>query len=221
MDARPTVFVVDSDRNLCRSLAQLGESAGLCVEAFGAADDFLAACDPDRSGCVVLDVRLPGMSGLDLLELLPRRGITLPAIVLTGCGDVPMAVRALKNGAMDFIQKPYNEQRLLDAIREAIDQDERTRGEQGEREELERRVNRLTRREREVMQLVVVGKANKQVAAELGCSCKTIEVHRSRVMEKMEAGSIAELVRMAMLLDGLVPSKAKQRRETPIHARSG
>jgi FixJ family two-component response regulator len=148
----------------------------------------------------VLDVRIPGTSGLDLLEQLPQRKIGIPVIVLTGYGDVPMAVRALKGGAVDFIEKPFNDQTLVDSVHKAIRRDGQMRRQRSERMESALRVTRLTPRERQVMDLVVVGKANKQVAGELGCSCKTVEVHRARVMEKMQADSVAALVRMALLL---------------------
>lgn len=216
MDKSPIVFVVDDDGEVLLSLRRLIESVGLKVETFCTTDEFLQFYDHSRPGCLVLDVRLPGASGLDLLEQLPGREITLPVIVLTAYGDVPTAVRALKNGAVDFIEKPFIAQVLLDSIQNHIEHDRHQRSEQADRLELSRRLGRLTPREREVMELVVIGRANKQVAAELGCSCKTVEVHRSRVMEKMGAGSIAELVRMSLLNHCKASCKPDINRETPI-----
>ncbi len=218
MDTSPTVFVVDDDGEVLLSLRRLIESVELRVETFCTTDEFLQSYDRSRPGCLVLDIRLPGNSGLDLLEQLPGQEITLPVIVLTGYGDVPTAVRALKSGAADFIEKPFSSQVLLDSIQNHIEHDRQQRSEQAERLELLQRLARLTPREREVMELVVIGRANKQVAAELGCSCKTVEVHRSRVMEKMEAGSIAELVRMSLLNPRTASRKPSFNRETPIHS---
>ena len=196
----PTVFVVDDDAGVCQSTQWLLESAHLGVETFSTAREFLDAFDSTDPGCIVLDVRLPGMSGLDLLEDLAAQGIKIPIIIVTAYGDVAMAVRALKSGAMDFLQKPYNDQTLLDVVHRAIERDASIRVQSAERTDIAHRSTRLTARERQVMALVVVGRANKQIAAELGCSGKTIEVHRSRVMEKMRADSLAGLVRMALAL---------------------
>ena len=191
---------MDDDPAVGKSLRFLFESVGLAVRTFGSGPEFLAGVGPAESGCLVLDVRMPSMSGLDLMPLLREKGIFLPIIILTGHGDVPMAVRALKGGAADFIEKPFNQQAFLDSVHRAIERDARLRAERASRAEVERRVGRLTPREREVMALVVTGSPNREIAVELGCSVKTIEVHRSRVMEKTEAGSVAELVKMDLAL---------------------
>jgi len=199
MRPEPTVFVVDDDPSVRRALRRLIESVELNVETFAAADEFLDGYDPARPGCLVLDVRMPGVSGLDLQETLASREVLLPVIFITGYGDVPTTVRAMKGGAVDFIEKPFNEQVLLDAIHRAIEQDARLRRERAERAEILSRVARLTPREREVLTRVVAGKMNKQIAAELGTSEKTIKVHRARVMSKMQAESLAELVVLAQI----------------------
>ena len=201
MDSKPTVYVLDDDAAARRSVSWLMESAGYDTRAYETAQEFID--DYDAGGpvcCLILDVRLAGTSGLDLLEQLPALGILIPVVMLTGFGDVPMAVRALKRGAVDFLEKPFNHQTLVDAVHRAIQRDAQTRREHAERIEIARRSARLTPREREVMSLVVAGKANKRTAAELGCSCKTVEVHRARVMEKMQADSVPALVRMAIAL---------------------
>ncbi len=198
MNNSATVFVIDDDPAICKSLRRLFESSHLHVRTFGRAREFLAVFDPVEPGCVVLEVRLPGMSGLDLLEHLATHEITIPVIVVTGYADVAMAVRAMKYGAVDFIEKPHNDQVLLDGVQRAIERHAHIRRKHAERTEIALREARLTPRERQVMDLVVAGRANKQVAAEIGCSVKTVEVHRSRVMEKMEADSVATLVRMAL-----------------------
>jgi RNA polymerase sigma factor (sigma-70 family) len=194
-----TVFVVDDDQAMRNSLKWLISSVGMRVECFGSADEFLASHHGGGAGCLLLDVRMPGMSGLELQEILAERNITLPVIIITGHGDVAMAVRAMKAGAIDFIEKPFNDELLLDAIRNALALDERRRDVQLERAEVAQRLEQLTPREREVMEMVTEGKSNKEIAAELGVSAKTVEAHRARVMEKMRAGSLAELVRMALL----------------------
>ena len=193
------VQVVDDDPHLLKSLRWLLESVGLTVATFASAKHFLADFDPALPGCVLLDVRMPGMSGLELTQLLRSRNITIPVILFTGHGDVPMAVQAMKDGAFDFIEKPYNEQKLLDRINDAIEHDGRTRRESAEREEALARVEQLTPREREVLDLIVEGLANKQMAARLGISEKTVEVHRSRARTKLGADSVAELVKIALL----------------------
>lgn len=194
-----TVFIVDDDRAVRESLRFLLESVGLAARTYAGADEFLARYDPQTPGCLVLDVRLPGMSGLDLQQVLGERGIRLPVIIITGHGDVPVAVRAMKAGAVDFIEKPFSDQTLLDRVRSALDRDLAERARQQEELELRRRVDRLSPREREVMTGVVAGKLNKEIAQDLGLSHKTIEVHRAHVMQKMEADSLAMLVRMAMV----------------------
>jgi RNA polymerase sigma factor (sigma-70 family) len=196
--SKATVFVVDDDQAMRNSLKWLIESVGVQVESFGSADEFLAQYHPGRSGCLVLDVRMPGMSGLDLQEYLAEKGIHIPVVIITGHGDVPMAVRAMKSGAIDFIEKPFNDEALLDAIRRAIAFEEQQRSYHSEYVQIQERLSHLTPREHEVMQMVTEGKSNKEIANALGVSAKTIEAHRARVMEKMQAGSLAELVRMAL-----------------------
>jgi len=192
----PTVFVVDDDLAMRNSLKWLIESVGMRVEAYGSADEFLSYYYPGRAGCLLLDVRMSGMSGLDLQDHLARSSITIPVIIITGHGDVPMAVRAMKAGAMDFIEKPFNDELLLDSIRNALAADAEERSHQAERAQVATRLAHLTPREYEVMEMVAKGMSNKQIALDLGVSAKTVEAHRGRVMEKMEAGSLADLVRM-------------------------
>lgn len=193
-----TVFVVDDDNAMRSSLKWLIESVGLGVESFASADEFLDSYYPGRAGCLLLDVRMPGMSGLELQEYLNAHDIRIPVIIITGHGDVHMAVRAMKSGAVDFIEKPFNDELLLDAIRNALMLDERRRGHRAERAELAARLEQLTPREHEVMEMVADGRSNKEIANALGVSAKTVEAHRARVMEKMEARSLAELVRMVL-----------------------
>ena len=195
-----TVFVVDDDAAMRDSLRWLLQSIGLAVESYASAEEFLGRYAEDQPGCLVLDVRMPGMSGLTLQETLVARGVTLPVIVITGYGEVPTAVRALKAGALDFIEKPFNDDVLLERVRQALDKDRTARAARSKQTEARARFAQLTAREREVMELVTAGKANKVIAAELGLSPKTVEVHRANVMRKMEADSVAELVRLAMLL---------------------
>ena len=190
------VFVVDNDPATRESLAWLLESANLPVAAFETAEAFLAACQPDQPGCLVLDLRLPGMSGVVLQEELGRVGIKLPVIMITGYADVPTAVRVLKRGAFDFLEKPLTDDVLLDRIRDAITWDAQRRSARAARELLVARLACLTAREREIFDQIVHGKANKVVAIEFGISEKTVEAHRARVMHKLGAGSLAELVRM-------------------------
>ncbi len=196
MNETPSVFVVDDDADVRDSLCWLIESVGWRVEAFGTAQEMLQRAKATLSGCLVADLRLPGMSGLDMHDELLRRGTDLPTIVITGHGDVSAAVRAMKAGVVDFIEKPFSDMVLLDRIREAMSIDEKLRSDRGKLDEIRRRMERLTRRETQVLDAVVAGKLNKQIASDLGLSHKTIEVHRAHVMEKMEAASLAELVRM-------------------------
>ncbi|MCU7814093.1 MAG: response regulator transcription factor [Candidatus Thiodiazotropha sp. (ex Rostrolucina anterorostrata)] len=198
MSKRPTVFVVDDDQAMRNSLKWLIESVSMQVEIFESADAFINSYYPGRSGCLLLDVRMPGMSGLELQEYLRANQIAIPVIIITGHGDVPMAVRAMKSGAIDFIEKPFNDELLLESIRHALALDVRQRDMQSQRAEIATRLARLTPREHEVMVMVTNGKANKEIATSLGVSAKTVEAHRARVMEKMEADSLAELVRMAI-----------------------
>ena len=196
---RPTVFVVDDDEAMRSSLQWLIESVDLPVECYASAEAFLDAYYPGRSGCLLLDVRMPGMGGLELQEYLRRHEITIPVIIITGHGDVPMSVRAMKEGAIDFIEKPFNDELLLDAIRNALAVDERQRQEQTLRAGLAACLATLTPREHEVMEMVTAGRSNKEIASALGVSAKTVEAHRAKVMDKMKASSLAELVRMSIM----------------------
>jgi len=192
------VYIVDDDEAMRDSLKWLLESRGLEVELYASGEAFLAAYDERFRGCLVLDVRMPGMSGLDLLERLGTRASTLPVIIVTGHGDVPMAVAALKKGAADFIEKPFADKAMLKLIESCMKQDRAGAARRAEAAEVASRLESLTQREREVLDLIVTGQLNKQIADELGISIKTVEVHRSRVMEKMNANSIAELVRLTL-----------------------
>jgi FixJ family two-component response regulator len=196
-----TVFIVDDDDAVRSSLRLLLKSVGLAAVAYGSARDFLAAWDPDQPGCLVLDVRMPSMSGLELQEELNRRGAIVPVIFITGHGDIPMAVEAMQHGAFDFLQKPFRDQDLIDRIQRAIERDARNRAQLLEKDKIRARYTSLTPREREVLALVTAGKANKVMAGDLGVSQRTVEIHRARVMEKMEASSLAQLVRMVMDLE--------------------
>lgn len=198
MSEEQTVFVVDDDAAVRDALSWLIKSVGLKVETFGSAQEFLEKLNPKRGGCVVLDVRMPGMSGLELQEKLTADQVTLPVIIVTGHGDVPMAVRAVKAGAFDFIEKPFNDQVLLDRIQQALKRQVETRKVEEQRGEVAVRLNTLTPREKEVLHMVVSGNPNKVIAAQLGISCRTVEIHRGRVMEKMKADSLSELVRMGL-----------------------
>jgi len=194
----PTVFIVDDDAAIRFAMQALMDSVNLNHEIFASADDFLEKIGEQRPGCLVLDIRMPGLGGLELQEELIKRGNTLPIIFITGHGDVPMAVEAMQKGAVDFIQKPFRDQELLDRIREALATDEERREAQQHHAEVAGRLERLTNREREVFDLVVTGKPNKVIAYELGVSQRTVEIHRARVMEKMQARSLADLVKMHM-----------------------
>lgn len=198
MSSQSTVFVVDDDQAMRNSLKWLIESVGMQVETYGSAEEFIRSYYPGRSGCLVLDVRMQGMSGLELQEYFLEQHINIPIIIITGHGDVPMSVRAMKSGAVDFIEKPFNDELLLESIRNALALDAKQRAHQAERAEVASRLAQLTPREHEVMEMVTAGKANKEIASSLGVSAKTVEAHRARVMEKMEASSLAELVKMAI-----------------------
>lgn len=199
MTEDPTVFIVDDDDEVRSALALLMESVGMPAETFESAQVFIQQFNPQRSGCLVLDVRMKGMSGLDLQERLSKEAIYPPIIVITGHGDVPMAVRAVKAGAIDFIEKPFNDQVLLDSIHRAIEQDAQRRGRAMKLAEIENRLERLTPREREILNQVVSGKRNKTIAFDLDISPSTVEAHRSKVMEKMQARSLSDLMRMMLV----------------------
>ncbi len=200
-----TVFIVDDDRSVRTALARLMRSAALRAETFASAKEFLQREHPDGPGCMVLDLSMPGSTGLELQQDMAAADIDLPIIFLTGHGSVPSSVKALKSGAVDFLEKPVDDDLLLSAIKDAVEGNVRTRRNRAQLSEIQERVARLTRRELQVFRLVVQGKLNKQVAVELGMSEKTVKVHRSRVMQKMEADSLAELVRVAERAGELSP----------------
>jgi RNA polymerase sigma factor (sigma-70 family) len=201
MTGEPTVFIVDDDQEVREAIGLLMDSIGLAAEPYASAQDYLEAFDPARPGCLVLDIRMKGMSGLDLQQRLARETVHPPVIIITGHGDVPMAVRAVKAGAVDFIEKPFNDQVLLDAVHRALELDAERRGAASRLADIEDRLERLTPREREILEQVVAGKRNKVIAADLGITQSTVEAHRARVMEKMEARSLSDLMRMMLLLD--------------------
>ena len=189
------VFIVDDDPLIRDALEQLVRSVGITVVVFPSAQAFLDAELPDRPGCLVSDIRMPELSGLDLQDELNRKGITIPIIFMTGHGTVPMSVRAMKSGALDFIEKPFEDQELLDAINRAIKQSRMVRTEEAEKDAIEQCVNLLTLREHEILTLVIAGMLNKQIAYDLGMSENTVKTHRARIMRKMSVNSLAELVR--------------------------
>jgi FixJ family two-component response regulator len=193
----PTVFVVDDEESVRKALARLMRSAGFTVAVFGSPQEFLQARNPDTPGCLVLDLAMPGLNGLELQQTLAAQGPGWPIIFLTGRADIPMSVQAMKQGALDFLTKPVNDENLLAAVRNAIEKDRVGRQARAELAEIQRRLATLTPREREVLAHVVSGRLNKQTAADLGTVEKTVKVHRARVMEKMRAQSLADLVRLA------------------------
>ncbi len=206
------VFVVDDDASMRDAISRLLNAVGLTVQTFASARAFLNRRLPDVPGCVVLDVRLPGLSGLDLQREMVERGIHIPVVFITGHGDIPMSVQAMKAGAVEFLTKPFRDQDLLDAVRSGIQLDRKAREERAELAELRDCVRQLTQREQEVMSLVVSGLLNKQIALQLGTSEKTIKIHRGQVMRKMRANSLADLVRMSQKL-GLALISRKPRKD--------
>jgi FixJ family two-component response regulator len=203
--SEPTVFIVDDDQEVREAIQLLMESVGVTAVSFASAPAYLEQLDCDRPGCLILDVRMKGMSGLDLQERLAQEPLHPPIIIITGHGDVPMAVRAVKAGAVDFIEKPFNDQTLLDAVHRAFDQDARNRGQALRIADIQERLARLTPREREILDQVIGGKRNKMIAADLGISQSTVEAHRAKVMEKLEARSLSDLMRMMMAIEQVGP----------------
>ena len=201
----PTVFIIDDDRGMRQAVQDLVESVGLRAESFATGQEFLCRQPSSEPSCLVLDVRLPQMSGLDFQHLLTENGIQIPIIFITAHGDVPMSVRALKSGAVDFLTKPFRDQELLDAIQHALQRDRAAREQQTEVRDLDGRYRSLTNREREVFGFVLSGLLNKQIASEIGASEATVKIHRGNLMQKMQAGSLIELVRMADKLKPALP----------------
>ncbi len=202
IDMAPTVYVIDDDDAVRNSLRLLLKSVGLPVQICASAQQFLPSYDPRQPGCLVLDIRMPGMSGLELQQQLNVRGAIIPVVFITGHGDIPMAVEAMQHGAFDFLQKPFRDQDLIDRVQRALERDAANRAQLRETDRIRARLESLTPREREVLDLVTQGKANKVMAHELGVSQRTVEIHRARVMEKMAAHSLAQLVRMMLTLRG-------------------
>jgi FixJ family two-component response regulator len=194
----PTIYIVDDDEAVRNSLRFLLKSVGHTCLTLASANEFLETYQPHHPGCLILDVRMPGMSGLELQQQLNLRGAIIPVIFITGHGDVPMAVEAMQHGAADFLQKPFRDQDLLDRIQRELERDARNRAALAQHERIRASFDSLTRREREVLELLTRGKSNKVMAAELGVSQRTVEIHRARVMDKTGAASLAQLVRMAM-----------------------
>jgi len=193
-DSHPTVFVVDDDQAMRESMAALTETVGLNVRTYGDGQAFLNSYDPNVPGCLVLDVRMPEMNGLDVRKTLTARGYSIPTVFVTGHGDIQMAVEAMRAGAVDFIEKPFRAQALLDSIHVAIALDDRVRREQAERAQIDEKLQTLTEREREIMDLLVEGRSNKTIAYELGIAAKTVDFHRANILDKMGALSVVELV---------------------------
>jgi FixJ family two-component response regulator len=208
-ETEPVVFVVDDDDSLRKALGNLFRSVGLRTEMFGSASELLASKLPDAPSCLVLDIRLPGVSGLDFQAQLARTNVHIPIIFMTGHGDIPMTVRAMKTGAVDFLTKPFRDQDMLDAVAVAIERDRKRRSDEKAVSGLRARFDQLTPREQEVMGFVAAGLMNKQIAAEIGLAEITVKIHRGHIMRKMEARSLADLVRMAEAL-GVRRSKGQQ-----------
>jgi len=207
-EQQPTIVVIDDDASIRRALDNLLKSVGFAVELFASPQEFLQSERPNRPGCIVLDVRFPGRSGLDMQRDLATSNVRLPIIFITGYGDVPMTVRAMKAGAVEFLTKPFRDQDLLDAVGTALEEDRTHRAGEMRMAELRTRFDTLTARERQVMSLVVAGRLNKQVAGELGVSEMTVKMHRRQVMRKMQAAGVAQLVRLADQLGIIPPQKA-------------
>ena len=199
-NTRPMVYIVDDDDGVRRAMSALMESVGYAHAAYASANDFLKHYNTSQPGCLVLDIRMPSMSGLELQQELNKRGYHIPLIFVTGHGDVPMAVEAMKKGAFDFVQKPFRDQDLLDKVNHALQLDNAQRQETADKDQVLQRFNSLTQREKEVMALIVEGKANKVVAQDLNLSERTVEIHRARVMEKMQVRSVAQLVKLSLLI---------------------
>jgi FixJ family two-component response regulator len=213
-DAQALVIVVDDDEAVRSSTRLLLKSVGLPAVTYSSAQEFLDNYDSQQPGCVVLDVRMPGMSGLELQQFLNLRGAVIPVIFITGHGDIPMAVEAMQQGAFDFLQKPFRDQDLLDRVQRALEKDRGNRAQLREKNRIQERRDSLTPREREILDLMTRGKPNKVMAADLGVSQRTVEIHRARVMEKMGASSLAQLVRMVMDLDAPAPDTPAAPRPT-------
>ena len=201
MKKNPVVMVVDDDSGVRNAMRILLKSVGIEATLYASAQEFLASYQPAQPGCLVLDIRMPGMSGLELQQQLNLRGAVIPVIFMTGHGDIPMAVEAMQHGAFDFLQKPFRDQDLLDRIQRAVVKDQQLRASLGEHARIRSHLATLTAREREVLDLMARGKQNKAIAQDLGVSPRTVEIHRSRVMEKMQVTSVAELVRMLLDLE--------------------
>jgi FixJ family two-component response regulator len=201
-DVQPTVFIVDDDASICEGLCNLLESIGMKAEHFPSAEDFLDSQNADRPGCLVLDVRLPGMTGLEFQEAMQQSGIYLPIIFMTAHGDIPMVRKVMKAGAVEFLTKPFRQEELLQAVEHAFAIDRDRRAKEWTLDSIRRRMESLTQREREVMAGVTAGRLNKQIAAELNLSEITVKLHRRHVMEKMEVDSLADLVRLNALIEG-------------------
>ncbi len=199
-DKTPIVFIVDDDSAVLDSIGLLMKSVGLEAKLFESAQSFLDSYSTEQSGCLVLDVRMPGISGLDLQAKLIELGCILPIIFITGHGDIPMAVKAMQDGAVDFLQKPFRDQELLDRVQNAIEEDSKNRSQHFEKHNIEQRLAALTEREHQVLDMIIAGKANKLIAADLGLSQRTIEIHRAHILEKMQTRSLAHLVRMIMMV---------------------